>query len=258
MATIQVKFDDLDFTETVVNWEDQAPMRLDAQEQPKRHGAILASQPVLSARRIVIRGLVQEQDKDILRTTLDNMNKVFHRPNKKLRLYDDRYMWAYLSDFAFAFVEGSAGASAAYTATFICADPFIYSDTGGSDGPRTINSSDTPVDITNGNIYKEAFTINNSGSSFVYPTYNFVALGAVTRIVVRNLTTGKTFTYTGTLALNDTLVVNAGTLSVKKNGVEDLTNWNGVFVWLDPGDNSMEVEGTVSFTVSMSWSPRSY
>lgn len=259
-ANLLFQYDDddgIDLTESVVDIQDSAPMRLNAQEGPKRHGVILSEVPVMDARRISIRGVVQEDTATILRDTLDNIQKVLHRPGKKLRIYDDRYYTAYLADFAYALIPGSAGRSIAYTASFICPDPFCYNDDPGTDGPRTIDTNDAIIDITNG-LYGETFVADNEGSAYTYPVYTFVATGSVNRIVITNNTTGKSFTYTGTIAAGKTLIVDCPQFKVTNDGVEDLNNWSGSFVWLDPGENSISISGKVIFTAAMEWTVRSY
>lgn len=257
MVTLLVKYDDLDITETCEDVQISAPTRVQMMAVPKRHGGLVSEVPVLDPRRINIRGKIQEASFTACRATIDLFEKTFHRFNKKLRIYDDRYINAYPLGFNYVFLPGSGGASVAYTIDIICADPFWYNDTTGSDS-RTLDTGDVAIDITN-NVYRESFTINNTGTAFVFPVITVTAGGTnLTTITVRNLTTGRNFSFVGTVLSGNSLVVDCGQFTVENNGVEDLTNWSGSFLWFDPGNNSMQIEGTTVATYAFAWSPRNY
>lgn len=252
-------YDDLDFTESVENYDAGMPNRLDIMQVPKRHGGLVAEAPVLDPRRISFKGMVQEATAELTRTELENMAKVFYRNNKKLRIWDDKYVNAFLVSFGFTFIHGSAGRSAAYAAEFVAPDPFWYSDTPASQ-TQTLDTSDI-VDLTHGGRL-ETFTIVNAGTAFNYPVMTITNLtgGTLTRISIINRTTGRTFTYTGSLLNGQALVVNCGQFTVKNNGVDDYTNFSGSFLWLDPDSNSMEIQafsfGAGSITFNFAYTPR--
>jgi len=252
MATILVKYDDLTFTETVEGWEDSFPKRINMMAVPKRWGGLVQEVAVGDARRISLKGKIQEQDATTCRTTIDNFAKTLNRFNKKLRLWDDRYIYAYPLGFHWGYVPGTAAKSAVYSIDFICADPFFYLDATGSD-VRTLNSSDTPVGLGN---RAEIFTINNTGNIFVYPKIVVAATDTITTVIVRNLTTGRNFTYSGTILAGTSLTVDCGLFTVTNNGTEDLTNWSGSFLWLEAGNNSIEIEGKIVATYTFTWLPR--
>ena len=254
MSSLILEYDDLDFTNTVEQWEDSAPKRINIMAVPKRHGGLVQEVPVSDARRISISGKIQEQDAITCRTTLDNFSTAFGRFNKKLRMWSDKFVYAYPLGFNYKFVDGTAAASAVYTVDFVCADPFYYYDSTGSDS-HTLNSSDTSV---GGGLYKEAFTINNTGTVFAYPVITITATNTLTTVTVRNLTTGRNFTYTGTVSAGKQLVIDCGYFTVTNDGNDDLTNWNGSFLWFNPGNNSMEIEGSVTATYAFAWNPRTF
>ena len=254
MPTQIVKYNELDFTQSVEQFESTFPKRINMMAVPKRHGGLVQEVPVNDPRRVSLKGKIQEIDATTCRSVIDSFEKEFGLFNKKFRLWDDRYVFAYPLGFNYAFVPGTNMASALYTVDFMCADPFWYYDTTGSSS-RTLNSADTFV---SSGIYKEAFTLNNVGNVFVYPTITVTASGTLTTIIVRNLTTGRNFTYTGTVTSGTSLVVSCSNFTVTNNGTEDLTNWSGSFLWLDPGNNSMEVQGSITATYAMTWGPRTY
>lgn len=255
MASITILYDDLVLTESVEELAGAGPMRLNVATTPKRHGGLVADVPVLDPRRIQIKGRVQESTAAIARETLDNMEEILHRNNKKFRVWDDRYIFAYLVDFSHAWIPGTGMASFDYSIDFICPNPFWISDTAASDS-RTLNTSDQAIDITN-NVYRESFTIDNIGSAFVYPVITVTAGAApITQIIIRNITTGRTMTYSGTLAATKSLVIDCSAFTITNDGVEDLTNWSGSFLSFTPGNNSMQIEGKTIATYGFAWTPR--
>lgn len=66
---------------------------------------------------------------------------------------------------------------------------------------------------------------------------------------------GETLTYTGSLASNDTLVIDTGKMSVTFNGVNALANYSGGFPKLQPGDTPVTAAaaGTTVFTWRDRW-----
>lgn len=256
MATKLFQYDDFVFTESVESCAVGLPTRLDAMQVPKRHGVLISEVPVLDARRVSLSGKVQESDAETLRTTLDNMEKVFRRFNKKLRIWDDRYANAYCSSFSYSYIPGTVLASAGWSAEFLLADPFWYSDT--PDESITIVTAADLVDVTNGG-YLEQKILSNDGTVFVYPIITCAKSGSgnATRIAIKNLTTGRQIVYIGTLLNTQSLVIDCGQFTVKNNGVEDLTNFSGSFVWLDPGDNIFQFETNVpDVTFTVDWTKR--
>jgi phage-related protein len=252
-----VQYDDLDISDSVETIAIGSPKVVNMMSVPKRHGGLVSEVPTVGPRVISIRGKVQEQDFDTFWTKIDNLEKVFARFNKKFYLRADRYIWAYPMSFGWAPIEGSGGLSAAYTIELKCADPFWYATSGTVSTVKNLTSGDTIVDITAG-YYKEAFNIANTGTVFAYLKVTVNAVSQITRAIVRNLTTNRTWTYTGTVPITKNLIVDSGNFLVTNDGTEDLTNWSGSFIWLDPGTNSLEIEGTVDADYTLEYSPRYY
>lgn len=79
--------------------------------------------------------------------------------------------------------------------------------------------------------------------------FTLTAIGAITSVIINNATTGHSFSYTGTLAGGDVLVINTGAMSVEKNGVDAYS----LFVppanredWMHiaPGENKLAINVT--------------
>jgi phage-related protein len=259
MANQILTFDSVDLSDYIASWQESAGARINAMSVPKRHGALVSDSIVEEPRIIGVTGrLVSQTSAETLRGTLDTLAELFARRKKRLQLWDDRYVIASKSRFQHGYLPGSSMKAIDFSLEFFCDDPFWYALTPDSSS-RTLDSSDTLVDLPN-TIYKEAFTLTNNGTVPVFPKITVTAGASVplTTIVVRNLTTGRQWTYTGTVAVTKALVCDGNTFRVDNDGVEDLANWAGDFTYLQAGNNSMEIEGKVPATYLFEWSKRWY
>lgn len=255
MPTQIITFDDVDLSDYLSTWQEAAPSRLNAMTAPRRHGAIVSEAVVMDARRVSVRGTILKSTQALLRDTLDILGELFMRTNKRLQLWDDRYLNAYKSDFSHAYIPGSAMRGVDFELQFFCADPFFYSTTADTI-PHELTTGDTVIDVTQ-NKYRKAFTLTNNGKVIVYPKITVTA-GAtpLTTCVVRNLTQGRYWIYSGTVPAGLSLVVNPLDFTVRNDGEDDLTNWAGDFLGLRTGTNSMEIEGTTPATYTFEWTSR--
>jgi phage-related protein len=219
---------------------------------------------VQDARQITIEGRIQETSDIAARTTLSSLLELFSRQNKRLTLWDDRYINAYKAQLGYEYVEGANMCVIDFTITFFCPDPFWYNTTDVSQGfilTPNLQTSDILIDFTN-SLYKIApTTISVSGTFVAYPIWSINATSVPIHFAtVRNLTTGRQFTYTGTILPGKALVVDTANFTVKNDGIDDLTHWSGDFVWLtpDPGGNSLQWEGTAPAAYSWIYTPRTY
>ena len=257
-------FDGVDLSEWVQSWQEVAPTRLNAVTVPRRHGALISDAIVQDARRINIAGRIVSNDGTAytLRTQLQAFAELLNRQNKRLQLWDDQYIIAYKSSLGYEYVAGSSMRAVDFTIEFLCVDPFWYSTSGSNSGSTdpiaspNLTTGDVAIDITN-NIYKRTLIINVPGNLFVYPVIT-IAAGAtpLVRSTVRNLTISRLFTYEATIAANKKLIVDTSQFTVLNDGVDDLTHWAGDFVWLVPGDNTIEIEGTTPAAYSWTWTNR--
>lgn len=257
--TIQLRFDDLTMDDYIANWRMSMPSRLDAMTVPRRHGAIINAGIVEDPRVVEIIGtLIDQTSADSLRSTLDTWAETFARRNKRLTLHSDRYINAYKSGFNIDYIPGGALQALNFSASFLCVDPFWYNNIA-SNWNYQVSTGDTLVSTGK---YKKAYTINNEGKAYVFPKVT-VSMGpaSVTGVTFRNLTTGRLWTYTATISPGSVLIVDANNFIVTVDGVEALGSWTGDFVYLDKGNNSIEIEagigaGTATFVTG--WNKRWY
>lgn len=260
MSTQQLTYDGYDVSPYIETMSESANARLNAVTVPNRHGALFSSAVVEDARQITVTGRIISPDGTALglRTILETLRELFARKNKRLQLWDDRYINCYKAALSTVFVPGSAMKVADFTLTFLCADPFYYDITNPIVG-YSLTTGDVAIDITN-NIYRRSISINYAGTFLIYPIWTITATGGtpLTKITIRNLTIGRQFHYSGTVAASKALVVDTNFFTVENDGSNDLTNWNGDFVWLQPGNNDLEFEGTTPASYGISYLVRNY
>lgn len=265
MANISITFDGVDVSTYFSTWQETENSRLMLASVPRRHGALVSDAITQDAKQIAIEGRIQETSDIAARNTLDILSELFARTNRKLTLWDDRAIYAYKAQFAYEYVEGSGMCTVDFTLIFFCADPFWYANTQTSQGgiiTPNLTSANIIVDFTN-NIYKIAPTaIGIDGAFIAYPVWSIYAPTVPLRyITVRNLSIGRQFTYTGSVAVGTWLVVDTTNFTVMNNGVSDLNRWSGDFVWLDPsiaGGNSIQFEGTAPAAYSWVYTARNF
>lgn len=263
MANRVLLFDDIDVSEYFGTWQEGANARINAVSVPKRHGALVSDAVVQDVRQIQITGTLLSPDDTALglRTVLDTLGELFSRLGKRLQLWDDRYITAYKSSFAWKYIEGSGLKAADYQLNFTCPDPFWhYIDT---NAIATSLASMTALDITS-RIYRKTFTLTNNGTFVAYPTYTFTMSDPCSKIVLYNLTLGRQFTFDESILAGRILEVDTSFFTVTNDGTEDLINWSGDFVWLLKGANSMQLDITFSSAPSFAnsllseWTDRNY
>jgi len=244
MATHLIKFGDLDITDYIELQNESMPNRLDFRGMPKRHGAVSASQPVLDIRRIRLQGVIYGTSDEDTRDKIRELEAALGYEQKKLYYFNDRYYNAIKENFSWAWIPGSAMLAAAIEISFACPDPFEYAETDPTPEVESLTSGDTPVDITN-HIYKKQFVVANGGGSYVFFSTSVLVNGGYPSlyVVIRNLTTGYLQKYMTTVLNGSTLVIDNLGYTVKVDTVDKLTYFYGTFLWLDAGNNTIEVEG---------------
>ena len=266
MANISITFDGVDVSQYFATWQETENSRLNLVSVPRRHGAIVSDAITQDARQITIEGRIQETDAVTARTTLDTLSELFSRTNRKLTLWDDRAINAYKAQFGWTYADGGAMCVIDFQLIFFCADPFWYSNTPTAQGQQFIsnlNTTDILIDFTN-NLYKISPTsIAVNGTFIAYPVWTVYATSIPLKfITIRNLSIGRQFTYTGTVLVGTSVIIDTANFTVMNNGVSDLTNWTGDWVWLDPsvpgGNNSIQFEGTAPAAYSWTYTPRTF
>lgn len=200
-----------------------------------------------------IRGDVQDTTQTAARTKYDTIMKVLasyrSRPDYTVQfidfyLFDDRYIRGALTDIS---PEITAGLLLIPFEVSITAEkPFFYY-------MQKLRKSQALSGDT-------SFTVTTNGSAPSIPKITITNSSSnITSLTWQNLTTGESFSYTGSLATGQDLVVCSNKFTVENNGITDISNFSGdLNLQLYPGDNKILVTGLASGTCKVDWFDRWY
>lgn len=244
--TIDLDFGSLDFNSTndltVADIQVKERKSVKVYEIPKSDGAIAET----AKRReliITVSGDIAGTDYDDLRSNLDTLRAGLQDGEQKFTLDDDRYIKGQLRTFDYSWLHLKR--IAIWKATFICHYPVWLSETESTDD-RTPSSG-------------VGYTVNNPGNAPVRVKVEITAPagGISDDIQLENTTTGELFRYRGDLAAGDVLEVDnrydTDDFEVLNDGTDDHTNFEGDFLTLDPGNNTIEFTGTASTDVKITY-----
>ena len=244
--TVQIKLGTLVISDYIQAFGTRLPSRLNPQEVARRHGVYLCDIPLLAGNTIRMQGAILGTSESDARAKLAALAEQVHLNGmQKFYYWSDRFWVGTKSDWNYEPVEGAAGLAYRFALELLCPDPYMYADTSDHD-----DQSPDGSDLT--------FSLTNSGTGDVYPRVTFTADkgAAITALSLKNNTTGKTFTYLGTVAMGTALLLDPMTESVYNNGVEDLTNVQGtVHLWTPTGVNSITYVGSAC-TILTEWRAR--
>lgn len=259
MSVLSLKFGTLDLSGEIETWSERMDSRTNIREVPRRHGGFIADIPTLQTRIVTITGAIVKSSVNAALDRLDTIITELNNGVQKLVFWDDRFVMAQKRSFEKEISQGGIGTHIRFRCEFECADPFLYLN-----ALTTVTKTAdvvTPPGTT-------TFSLTNGGDVYVFPRITFtanIAGQAITSLTLRNLTTigDKKFTFSGTVASGNSLVVEPQDLTVKNNGVLDLTNSTGeIFIPLlsidsgsGQGVNNWEYVGS-DCTIKFEWRER--
>lgn len=212
---------------------------------PKYHGSVIAIGKRKSM-TVRIRGSVKGSDYDALRTSLDSLKNAFDdTAEKKFTTDDDRQLFVQYRNFSYSWE--AIRTFLRFSVELIASDPFWLSQTLNSDS-RTPSTG-------------VGYTITNAGNAptRVKVTITAGAGGIVANdIKLQNTTVGETFQYNAAVAAAQDVVVNnkvdTPDLVVTNNGVSDFQKFEGDFITLNPGANTIVFTSlAVNPVVKLEW-----
>lgn len=211
---------------------------------PKAHGSII---PIGFRKDIIfkIKGTVIASDYDALRTNLDTIKSTIESSSEySFILDDDRFMKVQYRSFSYAWKKIRTFAT--FTFDLIASDPLWWGN--------TLNSS-TPAWTTG-----VSFNVTNNGNAPTRAKITITAGGVAVSddIKVQNSTTGDIFKYRGAISSAQALIVNnkvdATDLAVTNNGSDDIVNFEGDFITLNPGVNAIVFTSAIAgSTFKIEW-----
>jgi phage-related protein len=225
---------------TISNISVKPSKNVQTNKIPQTIGSI-AEEAQIAYLTITVEGDIAGNDADDLRTNLDALHAGLNNGFQKFTTDDDRYIIAQLKDFNKSYT--SLRLHATWTATFIAHFPLWLSETEHTD-ERVPTST-------------VGYTINNAGNA---PTRIKVEVtapggGIAYACKIENSITGKSFQYSGTIAAGEKLEVDnrydTDDFQVLNDGVDDHTNFEGDFLTLEPGNNTIVYTGTANAIVKI-------
>lgn len=199
---------------------------------PKADGSVI---PISKRRDLTVRltGSVTGSNHDALRTALNALkNAIESSSEQKFTTDDDYYVKGQYKSFAYNIV--TLRTFIKFSMELVVSYPFWQSNT---------LTTATPSWTTG-----VAFTVNNPGTAVARLKVSIASDsgGSIAdNCKFENVTTGEVFQYRGTIAASKTLVVNNRVddvdLVVTNDGTSDFANFEGDFISLNPGNNSLKL-----------------
>ena len=244
-ATITLAFGSLALNSTnnitISGISEKSSKPVQATNIPVTHGAI-AEEAKIGPKTITIQGDIVGSGYEALRTNIDALKAGLMNGIQNLTKDDERYIACQLKDFSYAYDHLTLRAT--WTASFIAHFPFWLS--------QTLNT-DTRTPTTG-----VGYTITNAGNA---PTRVKIAItapggGITDAMQIENTTRAEICSYRGTVAATKILIIDnrvaSDDFAVTNDSASDLANFEGDFINLDAGANTIELTGTMGSTV-VSW-----
>lgn len=245
-ATIQVKFGTLSLDSTnnitVSKISEKCAKPIQTVNIPVTDGAI-AETAKIGPKTVTLEGDIAGTSYDDLRTNIDALHAGLMGQGKaKLTKDNERYIYCQLKDFSYAYDHLTRRAT--WSAQFVAHYPFWLAETA-----TTSNAS--PASGV-------GYQVTNAGNA---PTRTKVVLTPVAEMAdackFENTTKGQSFQYRGTVALDKALEVDnrydTDDFEVLNDGTDDHENFEGDFIDLDAGANTVEFTGTASTNIILTW-----
>ena len=209
---------------------------------PMTDGAV-AETAKLGPKTITLEGDIAGASYEGLRTNLAALKAgLLGQGLAKLTLDDERYIYCQMKDLDFRY--GHMSRFATWTATFIAHFPFWLAETATTDSRVPTSGA--------------GYTITNAGNAPTRLKVEITAAGAIADACkVENTTTVKSFQFRGTIAAGKKLEVDnrydTDDFEVLNDSVDAHANYEGDFLTLNPGDNTIKYTGTAGPTVLLTY-----
>jgi hypothetical protein len=190
---------------------------------------------------ITVEGDIAGSGYDDLRTNLDALRAGLQNGIQEFTTDDDRYIKAQMKDFDYTIT--TMRILATWRATFVAHYPFWLSEASHEDERVPVSGV--------------GYTINNAGNAPARAKIEITAPGGdiTDNCKIENSTTNQSFQYRGTIEEYTDLEVDnrydTDDFEVLNDGVDNHTNFEGDFITLNPGDNTIVFTGTANAIVKI-------
>ena len=250
--TIDIDFGSLNLDSTnniaIAKISIEPKMSVKLSSIPKSDGSIAEAGKITSV-VISVSGDIAGTDYDNLRSNLDTLRAGLQNGFQKFTTDDDRYMMAQLTSFNYSFK--TLRTIADWKATFVAHYPYWLNETETTDDRVPTSGS--------------GYVINNPGNAIckVKIEVTAPAAGVADACQIENTTRGELCKYRGTIAATKVLEIDnrydTDDFQVINDGTDDFANFEGDFINLSPGDNTIEFTGTALTAVKLyyrgAWTP---
>lgn len=220
-----------DLSSYIETWKPNKKYRMSRFIVARRPGVITPSSEH-GDRTISLTGKVYGSTSTVARTSFDAMLQAVNTGEKDLYLFDDRFNRVYLESQDHEYI--AALRVMKFNLKFEEQSPFSFS-LQKLRTQQTIASSPT------------TFTVTSNGTVYSKPVITFLTNGSnITSCTLENLTTGQTWSFTGTVVNGNSLIVDFDLATVNNNVVDSVQYSVGDFPQfrVDPGANQFKYTGT--------------
>lgn len=231
-----------DLSTYLEEWKPSKKYRMAKFTVARRAGVITPSSEH-DSKSYAMSGKIYGTNATTARTAFDAFLQAINNGEKDLYLYDDRFIRVFLDSQDHDYI--AALRVMKFTLRFHAQDPF-YRALQKLRNQQTISSSPT------------TYTVTNNGTAYTRPVISFVAGGSsITSLTIENLTTGQTWSWTGTVTAGNTMIVDFENATVTNNSVDSVQYSVGDYPQfrLDPGANQIKFTGS-NCTIRMDYVER--
>lgn len=207
--------------------------RIEEGEVLQAHGSVIQT-AYLESRKFKIKGVIYQDVAEDAHTDLLNMQNALLSQERAFKYRSDRYINCYTRSIESDLVQGTDQKVIEVGIDLVARIPFHYSD----------GVSYTVVQNVNGGT--TTFNVNNLGNAFSEPRVMFYASGLTVNdaIAITNLSDqSRQERFRGVVAFGKTLDMNTENYSVLNNLVDALTLFEGNFLNLVAGSNTLQYVG---------------
>lgn len=205
--------------------------RLNPVTIPLGQGVTVPDNPRRNGTPLNLTGVIHATTAALLRTAVDTLVQALNAGSSQLKIWDDRYMDVVPQGFRLDHPDGYG-----MTAAEFVIDLFA------PDGVQVSTTLDTTNATTNATP-----SVTNGGNIVIYPTITVTApAGGLTAFTATNSTTDETFSWSGSVLVGDTLVINMDTMTMTAAGLEDYSGYSSPSRWwgLELGANTLSLTST--------------
>lgn len=248
-ATIQLKFGTLSLDSTInvtiSGISEKSAKPVQTYNIPVTDGAV-AETAKLGPKTITIQGDIAGTSYDNLRSNIDNLHSgLLGQGLAKLTKDNERYIYCQLKDFSYAYDHLTRRAT--WSASFTAHYPFWLAETATTDHKA-------PGQAVSG----VGYTVTNEGNAPARVKVIIDPIDSLTDLCkFENTTLGQAFQYRGLVGSTDYLEVDnrfdSDDFEVLLTSVDDMVNFEGDFITLTSGPNTVEFTGAESTDIIMMW-----